>query len=90
MLDGYMLVLQSINFLDKSYVQPLALGNEITIINKEVFADVFAKKNMVVEGEKVPDHPGFKASPVITRSRARRGIPAGVFHVMTVEKDINP
>ena len=47
MLDGYMLVLQSIHFLDKSYVQPLALGNEITIINKEVFADVFAKKNIL-------------------------------------------
>ena len=33
-------------------------------------------KNMVVEGEKVPDHPGFKATPVVTQSRARRGIPA--------------
>ena len=75
-LDGCMLLLQSIDFLDKSYVQPIALGHDITIINKEFFADVFAKKQMVIEGEKVPDHPGFKATPVVTRSRARRGIPA--------------
>ena len=46
--------------------------HDVVALTKEFFYNLFVEKEMVVDGKKLPDHPGFTATPVVTRARARR------------------
>ena len=71
-VDGCILVLKDVTFLNRNFFQPIALVYDVVAMNKEYFDNLFVEKEMVVDGEKIPDHPGFTATPVVTRARARR------------------
>ena len=71
-IDGCILVLKDVSFLNRNYIQPIALVHDVVALTKEFFDNLFVEKEMVVDGKKLPDHPGFTATPVVTRARARR------------------